>query len=286
MIRLNRILTTEKSYKVEKSVVRIFTLISFVFLVSCSTVHAHLTYDFAVDSKDGRLLYEEGAEETVSRISEKLETYIQQIESLQFSKFKDSSKIRLYFFEDHLRYSKFTTSSAHGSAAFKKAFISLPSIMERQSSDRCKNEACPETVDGVLLHELSHLHLRQHLGVWRSYTVPKWFHEGLATSVSGGAGAGLVSVESSKKRILAGSHFIPADKRIRFRSKTVGELYSGTYRFNHQAQMFVEYLKGRNPAAFQKTLVEIIGGKKFRTVWESNYGANISTLWADFTAEL
>ncbi len=286
MIRIDRIMIKSQSYKVRKFVVRIFTLISFVFLLSCSTVHAHLTYDFNVDLKDRRLLFEDGAEKKVSEISEKLESYIKKIETLHFSNFKEPSEIRLYFFEDHLRYSKFTTSSAHGSAAFKKAFISLSSIIKRQSSDLCKNEDCPETVEGVLLHELSHLHLRQHLGLLRSYSVPKWFHEGLATSVSGGAGAGRVSLEGSKRRILSGSHFIPADKRIRFGSKTVGKIYSGTYRFNHQAQMFVEYLKSRNPAAFQKALVDIVGGKKFRAVWESYYGVNISTLWVDFTASL
>ena len=276
---------TAKSPRTHKLALSSIALMS-LFLMSCSTVHAHLTYDFKHDSKDGRLLYEDGAETTVSRIAERFETYIQQVEKSQFSKFKDSSKIKVYFFDDHLRYLKFTTSSALGSAAFKKAFISLPKISEHQSTDLCKNEACPETVDGILLHELSHLHLRQHLGVWRSYTVPKWFHEGLATLVSGGAGAGLVSEEGSKKRILAGSHFVPADKRIRFGSKTVGDLYPGTFRFNHQAQMFVEFLRNRNGPAFQKSLEEIIAGHKFRTVWTSNYGANISDLWVEFTDSL
>lgn len=259
---------------------------SFIFLVSCSTVHAHLTYEFNVDSKDERLLYEDGAENTVSRISAEMETYIQQIERLQFSKFKDSSEIKIYFFEDHLRFSKFTTSKAHGGAALKKAFISLASIRERQSREICKYEKCPETVDGVLLHELSHLHLRQHLGFWRSYAVPKWFHEGLATLVSGGAGAGRVTEEGSKKRILSGSHFIPADKRIRFGSKTVGELYSGTYRYNHQARMFVEFLMEKNHAAFRVALAEIIAGRKFRNVWEPNYGLNVAALWEEFTKSL
>lgn len=42
-------------------------------------------------------------------------------------------------------------------------------------------------LERYLTHELSHLHIEQSLGFFRSLRLPAWFKEGLAELVSGGA---------------------------------------------------------------------------------------------------
>ncbi len=257
---------------------------------SCSTISARLTYDFEVDSLDERLLYEPRTEDTVGKISTHLDEYIEQIETAQFSKFKDSSNIKIHFFNDKTRYLRFSGGrpSTFGSATTNGASISLARIRERLTENLCQTKACPETVNGVLLHELSHVHMRQYVGSWRyGSDIPSWFHEGLATFVSGGAGAGLVSEADAKKSILSGSHLVPVNTGSIFkRPATVGDFSWGTFHFYRQSAMFVEYLLNTNPTGFRNVLSDLRAGRKFRTVWKTNYDAKLADLWANFTLSL
>ena len=137
-------------------------------------------------------------------------------------------------------------------------------------------------------HELSHIHLRQYLGNWRYATdVPQWFHEGLATFVSGGAGAGRVSEEEAKKSIRSGSHLLPHNSGRYFKRKeTVGDLRYLTFAFYRQSMMFVTFLEKTDPIGFQNVIEAILAGSKFETVWEPKYGASVADLWATYTRNL
>ncbi len=260
-------------------------------LASCSAIHARLTYEFNIDSDDRRVLYEPGTEDAAAEISATLNEAITQIEAAQYGKFKEASKIKIYVFDDMNRYRNFrynTGGATFGGATTNEIFISHQRIRERLASDKCQSNICPETVAGIVLHELSHVHLRQYVGSWR-YTsdIPSWFLEGLATLVSGGAGAGLSSEKEEKKSILAGSHFTPTDTgSIVQKPETVGDLEPNTFRFYRQSQMFVGFLRQTNPAAFQAALEGILAGRKFRTVWQSGYEADMADLWKAFKMDL
>lgn len=241
---------------------------------SCTLMSARLGYDFEVASFDSRVLYEPGAEDMLTDIS----PLIEQIENAQFVKFKNESKLTIYNFNDKTRYSKYSNThpSAFGSSSSNDAYISAPRLRER-----------PETIEDLLLHELSHIHLRQYVGSWRYVVdIPQWFHEGLATSVSGGAGAALVSAEEARDSILSGKALVPKDTGSYFNPETAWFFKLRTDMFYRQSQMFVEYLIKQNPTAFEKTLEALVAGAEFRNLWASNYGSTVSDLWVDFKNSL
>jgi len=265
-----------------------------LLITSCSTVqgiYARQTFEFKNDTSDSRIFYEAGTEDAAAVISENLSNHIELIEKLQYGRFSDSSKIRVYIFNDIKRYSTFgygTGSSSLGGATTNEVLISVPRIRERLLSNLCQNASCPESVESILIHELSHIHIRQFLGTWRYVSdVPQWFHEGLATLVSSGAGAGLVSEAEVKKSIFSGSHLLPHDSgRLLARAETTGELRFGSFDFYRQSELFVEFLRDTNPRGFKKVLNEIRDRQKFSTVWRTHYESDISELWSAFKLNL
>ena len=277
-----------------RGIVAIISILLIISITSCSTmqgVHARLTYDFKQNSDDKRVFYETGAEDAAALVSAKLDDLIGQIEVAQFMSFKTPSKIKVYIFNDKERYGRFrynTDIESLAGASKNEIFISLPTIQERLASELCQREVCSETVEGLMLHELSHLHLRQYLGNWRYFTdVPQWYHEGLATFVSGGAGAGRVTEEDATNSILSGSHLLPHSTGRYFqRQETVGDLRFGSFAFYRQSVMFVTFLEKTDPAGFQNVIEAILSGQEFETVWEPIYGASVADLWATFTLSL
>ena len=136
-------------------------------IASCSTMYARLTYDFYSDTSDGRISYEEGTKEVAAEISARLDEYIKQIETAQFGEFTDLSEIRIFIFDDKERYSRFaygTNPSTFAGANNNEIFVSYARIKERRMEVQCQENGCPETIEGLMLHELSHIHLRQALG--------------------------------------------------------------------------------------------------------------------------
>ena len=256
-------------------------------IASCSTMYARLTYDFYSDTSDGRISYEEGTKEVAAEISARLDEYIKQIETAQFGEYTDLSEIRIFIFDDKERYSRFaygTNPSTFAGANNNEIFVSYARIKERRMEDQCQENGCPETIEGLMLHELSHIHLRQVLGNWKYRSnIPFWFSEGLVTLISGGAGAGMTTEVNEIKSIKTGSHLIPEHKGSIFRKgKVSGDLRSGSFRYYRQSQMFVNYLRDVDPVGFQNTLTELRNGQKFRTTIESNYDSSVVDLWEAF----
>lgn len=75
-----------------------------------------------------------------------------------------------------------------------------------------------EDYSSWLAHELSHLHLFQHISSFKVSFIPPWYIEGLATYVSRGGGADKVSREKAVKYILQGKHIIATDSHSLFSS--------------------------------------------------------------------
>lgn len=263
-------------------------------ITSCSTIqgtYARLSYDFKVISDDERIRYEAGNQVVASTIAEQLDRYLNQIETAQYGNFRDTSRLKVYLFSDDKNYLKFTYNTGTttlGGATTNEALILVPRIQARLATELCQINNCPETVEGILLHELSHIHTRQFLGSWHYVSkIPQWFHEGLATSVSNGAGAGMISADDAKKSILSGSHIIPHDSgRVFQRAETVGELRFRSFEFYRQSEMFVNFLKTKDITAFQKTLAEIRDRQVFRDAWIKNYSVTIADLWDEFVLNL
>jgi len=145
-----------------------------------------------------------------------------------------------------------------------------------------------DTHGAVLTHELSHLHLYQRLGHRRSlWDMPVWFLEGLAVIVSGGGGEG-VTAEDATSAILAGHHFIPDEKGSLLRPKRASDYGQGAFMFYRQSELFVAFIRDRDPAAFEDFMLALqLGGLgSFAGGFESSFGTDIAGMWEEFEEHL
>ncbi|CAN5872980.1 hypothetical protein BH11PSE12_BH11PSE12_20430 [soil metagenome] len=141
-------------------------------------------------------------------------------------------------------------------------------------------------VENFLTHELAHLLLYQHAGPIAYMRVPSWFREGIAVAVSNGAGAEACTPAEAAKNILAGKHFDPAEAGSLFRDRTASSYDLRTSIFYREAGLFVQYMRERNPMAFQMALKDILNGNDFQESFSHAYGQSISSQWPDFVASM
>ena len=113
--------------------------------------------------------------------------------------------------------------------------------------------------------------------------MPVWFLEGLAVTVSGGGGEG-VTREDATSAILAGHHFIPDEKGSLLRPKRASDYGMGTFMFYRQSELFVAFIRDRDPAAFRDFLLELQlgGGDSFARTFESAFGTDVAGMWEEF----
>ncbi len=250
---------------------RIFSLIFiFFFLQGCSSTYARLTYEFNESKQDNRVFYEDGAENLASEISNNLNQYISVVKKSQYNSFKLPNEIKVYVFANKDRYANFSNSSplARGSASTNEIYIS-PIINDRR-----------HTLSAIMIHELSHIHIRQYIGGWRYWSeVPGWFLEGLAVEVSNGGGAESVSDEQAKKLILSGVYFTPREESNIFGHNFANDYGLEPHVYYRQSNLFVRYLQKRDPIAFQKSYLSLIKDREFGDVWQLYYDKTIPELW-------
>ena len=114
---------------------------------------------------DDRILFEPGAEAFIQEIPALLPDAIKKVETGHFAPFIDSVKV--YVCATNESYYRHTGQRAPATVT-NKLFLSPALFHDNKPLDR------------YLTHELSHLHLRQRLGLIGSTRLPSWFKEGLA----------------------------------------------------------------------------------------------------------
>lgn len=252
---------------------KLYLIVLLIFLQGCGFVYARFTYDFDESKKDQRIYYEPGVEDLASEISEGLNEYVSVVEESQYRAFSSIDELKIFVFSDKGRYANYSSSSpkARGSASTNEIYIS-PIIADRR-----------ETLSSIVIHELSHVHIRQYIGTWRYWAeVPGWFLEGLAVEVSGGGGAERVSDAEAIKSIQSGVHFTPREESDNFGHKYAHDYGLKPHLYYRQSNLFVRYLKEINPDAFKRSYLSLIDGKEFSEIWLENYGKRIPDLWADY----
>jgi hypothetical protein len=250
-----------------------FILILVVMLLQGCSSYARLTYEFEQMGETPTIFYDSEAKSISKRVLKSLPSNISLITTKQYISFKDINALKVYVFSTKERYSNFSgsTPKARGSAIKNEIYIS--SIIRERI----------ETLDQIVAHELSHVHLRQHIGTWRYQTeVPGWFHEGLAVEVSDGGGAEKVSDKQAIIAIKSGQHFIPREKSNLFGHKYANDFGLKPQMYYRQSNLFVRYLINQNPEAFEDVYLSLIKGTEFDDVWVLKYGRSISVLWQEF----
>ena len=172
--------------------------------VSHSVAALRSTDHFVSNVNDNRVLFEPGAEESADKIADFLPTAIQQVEKKQFRHFVEP--VRIYVCASRESFKRLFGADVRAGVLIK--LFLPPRIFEYGD----------EVARKYLTHELSHLHLQQQIGIFKMNRLPMWFKEGLATSVSNGGGAHLISQEQAIEFLRAGKHFIPNKKLGRFPS--------------------------------------------------------------------
>ena len=271
---MKRLHTIQRAY-------RIILLIALSLeLLGCSTVTAITHYFKSTDHFqpvriDRRVLYEPGAELFAGKVAEALPHAIETVEDEEAGQFTKS--IRIYVCATPESFWKMTGRTVKAITYRDSVFLS-PRLMEQ-----------PESISGYLTHELSHLMMLQHMGLYRFVTMPSWFSEGLAVCVSNGAGVENVPEIEATEAILAGKHFEPYDNGsvIDIVFPKYGSHWGlKPHMFYRQSMLFVSFMKKHDEQAFKNLLQGLQNRQSFSKSYQHAYKMSILQMWELFIKQL
>jgi hypothetical protein len=140
----------------------------------------------------------------------------------------------------------------------------------------------PMSLAPLVVHELSHVHLSQHLNMISFNRLPGWFLEGLATTVSDGAGAENVSEHDALLSMAAGRCIVPNEATGWMGGGRSGPPGMRSHMFYRQSAMFVNYLRSVDERRFMRALQALYVGKSLSEALAEAYGIGIAALWQQF----
>jgi len=264
----------KKACSIIALVVLVIVLLS---IAGCSLVRHSIavlrsTDHFIPSGNDDRILFEPGAQNYADKVASFLPSAIQQVEEKQYRHFVEP--VRVYVCGSRESFKKYYGADVPA-GVLKKLFLS-PRIFEYGD----------EIAKKYLTHELSHLHLQQQLGVYKMSKLPMWFKEGLATYVSNGGGANLISQKKAIDSIRAGKYFVPNKADGFIFKKTPSDFGLEPHMFYRQSMMFISYLAAINEFGFQKLLLSVESAERFSTALQSAYDRKLEELWNEFLHEV
>ncbi len=234
---------------------------------------------FEPHPKDSRILVEPGADAFAETIHSHLPESVESVESKQYSVFPGN--VAIYACKSKESFHNYTGANVSAMAYRKSIFLS-PKLLEK-----------PETVKTYLTHELSHLHLYQHIGGYKYIKIPSWFTEGLASYVSNGGGAEKVNDEDVKISISSGNHFHPHDTAglrdlfiKRYASYWGIEHENKHHLFYRQCMLFISYIHKEHPNEFKKFIIELEHGSAFKSAFTKAFGTDTETIWKNFKQKI
>ncbi|NOY65212.1 MAG: hypothetical protein GXO97_07455 [Nitrospirae bacterium] len=248
-----------------------------LFLFNCSATEGvfHLfksTDRFRPLEADPEILYEEGARDFALKVARVLPEAIKTVEQRQYNHFL--RPIKIYVCNSRESFRDITGRDVRA-LTYRGAIYISQRLHER-----------PEWLKGYLTHELSHLLIGQHAGVFAGAKMPPWFVEGLATYVSNGGGAEDVTDTEAIQAILSGRHFVPELEGGFIFRKTASSFGLRPHMFYRQAALFVSFMKAYDEMAFKSLLWHIYRGSNFRDAFTASYSVPIKTLWNEFVVKL
>ncbi|MBL4794473.1 MAG: hypothetical protein JKY24_02965 [Pseudomonadales bacterium] len=260
----------------------IFIFLLGYLLASCSVFEplageSPVRENFIALDIDDRILYKKGAKTNALLIAESLEKHIQKVESVHGEFF--SKKVVVHICDTTACFNKYTGGNEGVSAAVGKNGLFLSPLAFRNDRQNL-----------FLAHELSHLHLFQHISLFKTLFVPQWFHDGIATYASNGGGADFVPEAEAKTYIANNKYIIPIVKGGLMGNRwPINYERSTDFTFQQhmnyrQSAMFCEYLANGN--MHQKLLREIENGEKFSSAFIGVYDATVEQVWNAFRRQI
>lgn len=270
-------------YSIQRRAGAIALLITICALTSCSVVkmtvaQAHSRDRFLPIESNPDVRYDAGSQDMAERIAKAISQSREIVERMHGAQLTHAPQLFVCHancFTTFVPVSKEVAAAQFGDAIFMNDDVLT---LREQQRDM--------PVENFLTHELAHLLLYQRAGPAAYIRVPSWFREGIAVAVSNGAGAEACTATEAAQNILVGKNFDPAEVGSLFRDKTASSYGLRPSIFYRQAGMFVQYLKERNPTAFQAALTDILNGQDFQNSFSRAYGQSISSQWPEFLALL
>jgi len=221
-----------------------------------------------------RVFYQPGAEEYARQIADALPAAIARVELFHSLPFV--SDFRVYVCASHENFTRYINQPVDDPVrgiAFPRDIWVSPKAFAFYGRDTHRQ---------TLAHELSHLHLGQHLPWWhRVKTIPTWFSEGLADLIAD-TGDERISREEAIEGFFTGLHLVP-DEAGRVPFPKGAQDYGLTWPMFHlQSRMFIEYLYGRDEESFKRFIREILGGARFGITFKDHFGDSLDNVWHEF----
>jgi hypothetical protein len=219
------------------------------------------------------VFYEAGAEVHAKRVAQVLPQAITRVEECHTAPFE--SRFRVYVCASHDSFTRRighpATIPVRGIAFHWDVWIS-PKSFAFYGRD---------THQETLTHELSHLHLGQHLGWWRRAALPTWFSEGLADWVAD-TGTEIVSREEALQGLRTGHHLVP-DAPRRLPIPRTPQDYGVTWPMLHsQSRLFIEYLHSGDGESFREFVAAVVRGSGFAVAFTDHFDRSLDEAWREF----
>jgi hypothetical protein len=221
---------------------------------------------------DDTVWFEAGAGDTSIQIARFLPEAILIVENAHQQGFKDIPKVYLFASDQGFE-------QATGYQANRVAGVSTPFGLYLAPQNI-------EQMQRILVHELSHVLLRQWIGSWRFHQLPIWFREGLATWAADGGGAGSVTEAQAVLALGAGNSFTPNLKEgVIFRNDAPHWNLSHPM-FYRQASLFIDFMARQYSAWWQQLLIKIHQGASFQDAYNGTFDQGLEDLWLQFLSHI
>ncbi|MBN2543394.1 hypothetical protein JXI42_11065 [bacterium] len=271
----------KKSLKITILSIVVLVIICFLVLFSRSLVGKALLKSkgqFIRLSSDTCILYEPAAKSQAAAIARAYPDAVKRVEEVHGLPFKKPFNVYVCASQNSLNEYVGNPPGLRirGAVVFNNIYIS-PTAFDFNGFDTHKE---------TLTHEMSHLHLKHHIGYFRQRgSVPTWFHEGLANFVAGSGGEG-ISDKEAVKAIMDGHHFIPDDKGRFFKMKRAAD-YGMQYPMLHkQTKMFVSYMHDSHTSSFKQFLLDVQDRANFADAFQKRFGMDVVSMWDEFEQQL
>lgn len=230
------------------------------------------TDHFVAHRNDSRILFEPGAGEYADRLVTLLPSAVRQVEEKQFRPF--AAPVRVYMCASRESFTRMYGFDVRA-GVLTKLFLS-PRIFD----------AGDEIAGLYLTHELSHLHIRDRLGNYKTSRLPFWFTEGLAAYVSDGGGAHTVTEQQALDSLKSGKHFVPNETGGLIFRKTPGDWGLEHHMFYRQSMIFIQYLAKTSESGYRTLLLAVENGESLPDALKAAYSKKLEELWSDFLIEV
>lgn len=225
---------------------------------------------FTQCTADERILCEPGSELFAALVAKSLATAITTVERAQFVPF--SAPVQVYTYAKVESFVLHSGSNANLTGVVVGGRLHLSPVAFE----------VPARVAPLVVHELSHLHLNQHMSLLAFNRLPGWFLEGLATTVSEGAGAENISEHDALVKMAEGQCIVPVGATGWMGGGRGAPPGMRSHMFYRQSAMFVAYLRHADEDGFKHMLKAVSAGSPLEQAFNEAYGHAIDFVWRRF----